>query len=152
MKRFSKRFVPQIVIVLAAMPWLLGSTCGGAAIVAFSGTVPPAAINLNGTYAITVTDSGDASQLGTDPTVVIEGGLMTKLGKTVLTPTNIQNTGTNFIWTSAATIAYSANFSAVTTVTLNADLQADNKTLVGTFVFAAQSQTSQPLHVSLAKQ
>ena len=150
MTLFSKKFVPQIVIVLAAMPWLLGSTCGGTPIVAFSGVVPQAAIDLNGTYTIAVV-SGDTSQLPSNPTLVIAGGLLTRLGDINLTPTNVSNTGNNYIWAGAANIAYSPTFSAVTTVTLNLDLQ-PNKTLLGTIVVSAAGQTSNPLNISLTKQ
>lgn len=109
-------------------------------IIRFSGPVPQAALNLNGTYRIAVTDpSVDTSQLPPDPTVVISGGLLTQIGDIVVTPTNFSNSGNNFVWTSAANVSLNGiNYKL--TVMLNADLQPDN-TLTGTFSATGQSAT-----------
>lgn len=149
MKHVSRQL--SVAAIACALPFLLATSCGSA-IVPFSGTVPAAALLLDGTYLITVT-SGDNSQLGSNPTLVLSGGLLTKVGTTAMTPTNITNNGNNFVWVSAAVITYpNSPFGITTTVTLNADLQL-NGTLVGTMVFSAQGiGTSQPLGVTLTKQ
>jgi hypothetical protein len=149
MKNVSRKL--SMAALAVTLPFLLATSCGSN-IVPFSGTVPAAALLLDGTYLITVT-SGDNSQLGDNPTLVIAGGLLTKVGTTDMTPTNITNNGNNFIWMSAAVLTYpNSPFGIVTNVTLNADLQL-NGTLVGTMVFAAEGiGTSQPLGVTLTKQ
>ncbi|MBI5762796.1 MAG: hypothetical protein HZA51_04640 [Planctomycetes bacterium] len=116
-------------------------------------TPPQSAIDRDGTYLITVTGGGDPGDLGTDPTLVIAGGLLTKLGATDMTPQAITVTGANYIWVSAASKVLSSQipFPVTTTVTLNVDLQG-NGTLVGTMTFSALGQTSNPLSVTLAKQ
>jgi hypothetical protein len=130
-------------------PWILGSSCSGP-IIPFTGVVPAAAKNLDGTYKITATGDGDASGLPANPTLVISGGLFTKLGTTTLTPTNVQVNGNNFIWDSAATLTRNGT-SATSTVTMNVNLQADG-TLTGTMVFGSGGRTSNPLTITLTKQ
>ncbi len=116
-------------------------------------TPPQSAIDRDGTYLITVTGGGSQGDLGADPTLVIAGGLFTKLGVTDMTPQAITVTGANYVWVSAAAKVLSAQipFPVTTNVTLNVDLQNDG-TLTGTMTFAALGQTSNPLSVTLTKQ
>ena len=138
-----------VAVAVVATPWLLGTSCPSP-IIPFTGTVPAAAKSLDGTYGIVATGAGDASGLPADPTLVISGGLLTKLGTTVLTPTDVQNpTTNNFIWTSAANLIVKGT-SAQSTVTLNVTLQADG-TLTGTMFFGSGGRTSNTLNVTLTK-
>jgi len=129
---------------------MLGTGCPSA-ITPFSGTVPDAAKSLDGTYGIVITN-GDQSQLPANPTLIISGGLFTKLGTTDLTPTDVQVSGSNYIWTSQTNLTVPGlSTPLLTTVTLNVNLQSDG-TLTGTVVLSAQGQSSTPLNVVLTKQ
>ena len=132
---------------------LLAAPVGCQTVAPVTITPPQAAIDLSGTYMIAVTGGGSQSDLGSDPTLVIANGLLTRLGVTDLIPQSITANTPNFLWTSAASIVLSASlpFPVATTVTLNADLQG-NGTLVGTITFTALGQTSAALNVTLTKQ
>lgn len=136
----------RTALVFAAAPWLLGVSCPGGTV-----TAPATAIALDGTYTITSV-SGDLSQIGSTPTLVIAGGLLTMLGDTALTPASINVTGTNYVWVSNASITVQGlPFPLTTSVTLNATLQPDN-TLIGTITLAALGQAAAPIDVTLTKQ
>jgi hypothetical protein len=130
----------------------MAAGCGGT-IVAFSGTVPQAALDLDGTYRIIFTDpNADTSQFPDNPTLAITGGLLTRVGNRDLTPTNVQANGNNVIWASAAVISYQGiSTPLATTITVNVDVQPD-MSLVGTIVLSASGRTSNPIPVELTQQ
>jgi len=152
MKQLSWKSLGLVCLVAAGLPWVMVAGCG-TSIVAFSGTVPQAAIDLDGPYRITFTDpSADTSQFPSDPTLAITGGLLTRLGNKTLTPTDLKVNGANYIWAGAAVITYQGiSTPLATTVTLNVNLQPDG-TLVGTMVLSASGQTSSPLNILLRKE
>jgi hypothetical protein len=150
MNRLFRRNWALVAVAVIATPCLFGSSCSGP-IIPFTGPVTAAAKALDGTYRIAATGAGDASGLPADPTLVISGGLFTKLGTTALTPTDFQNPSTNnFIWTSAATLTRNGT-SATSTATMNVNLQNDG-TLTGTMVFGSGGRTSNPLTITLTKE
>ncbi|HUN81328.1 MAG TPA: hypothetical protein VMV81_07435 [Phycisphaerae bacterium] len=152
MNRVFRMNVIVTALLAGSFAALTGCTGGGSSIVPFAGTVPDAAKSLDGTYLVTLSQA-DAAQLGgSELTIVISGGLFTKLGMRDLTPTNVTSDGTNFVWTSGASIQYSgAPVPLDTIVTLTMVLQADNS-LVGTMELSSYGVTSQPINATLTKQ
>jgi len=145
MTRVSKKSVLATSMLLAIVIPIAG--CPNP-IIPFLGVPPAAAMNLDGTYLITLTDpNDDPAALPSGATVVISGGLLTRILTTNVTPTSVTNTGNNFVWMSAAMVTY-LGASYRLDVTLNTNLQPDN-TLTGTFSATGQSTV---LEVLLTKQ
>lgn len=132
---------------------VIAATVGCGTVTPVNLTPPQTAIDRNGTYLIGVSGGDPNNLIPDDGTLVIAGGLFTRLGDTDLTPQDIDVNGANYVWVSAVSQVLSSQipFPVTTTVTLNVDLQNDG-TLVGTLAFSALGQTSTPVNITLTKQ
>lgn len=152
MIRVSRTYTVTAVLLAAIIAGGIGcGATGGSSIVPFAGTVPQSAKDLDGTYNVGLSAS-DASTLGQNLTIVISGGLFTKLGLRDLTPTNLTNSGNDYVWTSGAAVQYSGTPVPLdTSITLTMTLQAD-KTMVGTIQLSSYGVMSQAINATLTKQ
>lgn len=151
MSRVRGTTVVRAVILPALLICIAGCPQGSTTIVPFTGSATQAAKNLDGTYKVTV-QGDDQGVIGDKLSIVISGGLFTKLGLRDMTPTDFSNSGSNFVWTSAASVDYgSPQGVVVTAVTLNMNLQADNS-MNGTIVLVGGGQTSPPISSNMVKE
>ena len=151
MSRVQGKSIVLAALLPALIVFITGCPSGPTSIVPFTGTATQAAKDLDGTYKVTV-QGDDQGVIGDKLTIVISGGLFTKLGLRDMTPTAFSNNGSEFVWTSAAAVDYGgAQGTVVTTVTLDMNLQAD-KSMQGSIVLVGGGQTSPPITSTMVKQ
>jgi hypothetical protein len=152
MSKLSWKYQGPVCGILAGLVMILSAGCGTTPIVPFSGTVPQAAIDVDGTYAMTFAPGADTSAFPPNPTLEISGGLLTRFGNRTMTPTDVQVNGDNYIWSSAAEVVFPFVPNPVpSTITLNVNLQPDG-TLAGTMTVIVNGQGTNPESITLTKQ